>query len=396
MRAVVIGAGRIGCGLAGQLLRASGYQVTIITRSADVVKNLNHNGGYHVLLTSATECRIVTVDGIKAIAISDEAAAIAALTRADLIVTAVCSQNLPAIAPLIAQALSRREAPANVIAFENMPSVGECLRRLVASAMTEPGQVDRHGFSGAVISRMVTRRVGDPVQQMPLMFVGEAVEEFIVDRTALCAPLPKIRGMKLVDEYQPWVLQKLYTFSAGHATAAYLGWLKGYHYIHTAIHDPEIRKAVFSAMAEGQRGLAAKFGPEFARSRADLEAMVVRFENAHLNDPIVRVARDPHRKLAADERLVGAGRLAEAAGVFPQQLAMVAAAALCFSNSGNGKPCTACFEQSQAAVTLNEICGLDAAHGFGRIVAKSWAQLAPSLLPGNLLLSLHQRLWARV
>jgi len=396
MRAVVIGAGRIGCGLAGQLLRASGHEVTFITRSCDVVKNLRHNGSYHVLLTSETECRIVTVDGIKAIATSDKAAAITAVTRADLIVTAVCSQNLPAIAPLIAQALSRRETPANVIAFENMPSVGECLRRLVSSEMTQPWQVDRHGFSGAVISRMVTRRVGHPAQQTPLMFVGESVEEFIVDRTALRAPLPKIRGMKLVDEYQPCVLHKLYTFSAGHATAAYLGWLKGYHYIHTAIHDPEIRKAVFNAMAEGQRGLAAKFGQEFACSRAELEAIITRFENANLNDPIVRVARDPHRKLAADERLVGAGRLAEAAGVMPQQLALVAAAALCFSHSGNGQPCTACFEQSQTTEALNEICGLDAAHGFGRIVAKSWAQLAPSLLPGNLLLSLRQRLWARV
>jgi len=396
MRAVVIGAGRIGCGLAGQLLRASGHEVTFITRSCDVVKNLRHNGSYHVLLTSETECRIVTVDGIKAIATSDEAAAITAVTRADLIVTAVCSQNLTAIAPLIAQALSRRETPANVIAFENMPSVGECLRRLVSSEMTQPWQVDRHGFSGAVISRMVTRRVGHPAQQTPLMFVGESVEEFIVDRTALRAPLPKIRGMKLVDEYQPCVLHKLYTFSAGHATAAYLGWLKGYHYIHTAIHDPEIRKAVFNAMAEGQRGLAAKFGQEFACSRAELEAIITRFENANLNDPIVRVARDPHRKLAADERLVGAGRLAEAAGVMPQQLALVAAAALCFSHSGNGQPCTACFEQSQTTEALNEICGLDAAHGFGRIVAKSWAQLAPSLLPGNLLLSLRQRLWARV
>jgi mannitol-1-phosphate 5-dehydrogenase len=396
MKAVVIGAGRIGCGLAGQLLRASGYDVTFITRNPEVAKNLNRNGGYHVLLTSATECHIVSVDGVKAVAASDGVAATAALTRADLIVTAVCSQNLPAIAPLIAQALSRRETPANVIAFENMPSVGECLRRLIASSMAEPGQVDRHGFSGAVISRMVTRRVGDPAQQTPLMFVGEAVEDVIVDGTALRAPLPKIRGMKLVDDYQPWVLHKLYTFSAGHATAAYLGWLKGYHYIHTAIHDPEIRKAVFKAMGEGQRGLAAKFGQEFASSRADLEAIVARFGNASLNDPIVRVARDPHRKLAADERLVGAGRLAEAAGAFPQQLALVTAAALCFSNSGDGKPCTACFEQSRAAETLNDICGLDAGHGFGRIVAKSWAQLAPSLLPGNLLLSLNQRLWSRV
>jgi mannitol-1-phosphate 5-dehydrogenase len=394
MKAVVIGAGRIGCGLAGQLLRASGYEVTFVTRDPQVVENLNRNGCYHVLLTSSSRSEKLTVEGVKALAISNEAAVVEALAQAEVIVTAVCSQNLPAIAPLIAQGLALRSSAANVIAFENMPSVGACLRRLVASYMGE--DVDRHGFSGAVIGRVVTRRVGEPAEAGPFTFIGDSVEDFIVDRTALRGALPEIRGMKLVDNYQPWVLRKLYTFSAGHATAAYLGWLKGYHYIHTAIRDKEIRQAVLTAMREGQRGLAAKYGPEFGGSAEELKAIVARFENAAINDPIVRVARDPHRKLGADERLVGAALLAEQAGVIPEQLAMVTAAALCFSSSGQAQPCTSCFEHSQAAETLNRICGLNAAHGFGRTVVKSWAQLAPSILPGNLLLSLNQRMWARV
>ena len=54
--------------------------------------------------------------------------------------------------------------------------------------------------------------------------------------------------------------RKLFTYGAGHATCAYLGHLKGYRYIHSAVRDPEIRRTVLEAMAEGQRGLAAAYG----------------------------------------------------------------------------------------------------------------------------------------
>lgn len=395
MKAVVIGAGRIGCGLAGQMLSESGYQVTFVTRDPEVVANLNRNGCYQVLLSSRNKTETVTVRGFRALEIADRQAVIEAIREAAVIVTSVCSQNLPAVASLIAQGLAVHPGEANIIAFENMPSAGACLRRLVAS--TPAGaDVQRHGFSGTVISRTVTQRLGNPADPAPLRFVGDGVKDFVVDRTTLRAPLPEIKGMKLVDGYESWVLRKLYTFSTGHATAAYLGWLKGYHYIHTAIRDREIRQAVLTAMKEGQRGLAAKFGQEFAGDESELAAIISRFENAAINDPILRVARDPHRKLSRDERLVGAARLAEQAGVIPEQLAVVAAAALCFSNSGTPETCSACFEHSHAAATLNQVCGLDAAHGFGRSVVRSWAQLSPSLLPGNLLLSLKQRMWARV
>ena len=397
MKAVVIGAGRIGCGLAGQLFRSSGLDVTFITRNPETAANLNRNGKYHVLATSANAQQKITVDGIRAIHASDTGLAIAAIAEADVIATAVRVENLPAVAPLIAAGLSGKKTRSNVIAFENMEHVGACLRGLVAAAMAHPEEIEKHGFSGAVISRIVTRRIGNPGDDAPVTFVGDMVEEFIVDRTTLREPLPLIAGMKAVDNYHAFVLRKLYTFSAGHATAAYLGWLKGYHYIHTAIRDREIRRAVLAAMEEGQRGLAARFGKEFAGGPAELQAIVARFENAAINDPIDRVARDPHRKLGASERLVGAARMAEAAGIIPEQLALATAAALCFCGVGqHGNNCQVRAECAEVTAALNQICGLDAAHGFGRSVACSWELLAPSLLPGNLLLSLNSRMWARI
>src|SRR5204863_138892 len=82
--------------------------------------------------------------------------------------------------------------------------------------------------------------------------------------------------------------KKLYTFCAGHAAAAYFGALKGYRYVHSAIRDPEIRSAVLSAMEEGQRGLEQRYGPELAGDGAELEAIIARFENAALTDPVSR------------------------------------------------------------------------------------------------------------
>ncbi|MFQ5911666.1 MAG: hypothetical protein ACE5JS_00605 [Nitrospinota bacterium] len=56
--------------------------------------------------------------------------------------------------------------------------------------------------------------------------------------------------MIVAGDYAAWIRRKLYTFSAGHATCAYLGYLKVYHYSHTAIRDPEIQTALLTAMTE--------------------------------------------------------------------------------------------------------------------------------------------------
>ncbi|MBA2337856.1 MAG: hypothetical protein H0V96_08900, partial [Acidimicrobiia bacterium] len=172
---------------------------------------------------------------------------------------------------------------------------------------------------------------------------------------------------------------------------------KGYHYIHTAIRDPEIRREVSEAMREGQRGLATRYGQELAGGPEQIEQILGRFENPGLADPIARVGRDPARKLAAHDRLVGAARLAGQAGIPPQHLALAAAAALCFSNPsdlGSGELLRK-IEASGLGPSLRSVCGLNPRRGFGKQVHARWSELRQGWLPGNLLLSLDQLLWAR-
>jgi len=270
MRAVIIGPGRIGCGFAGQILRASGYELVFVGRG-EVVPALSRAGRYRVRLTDGRHSRELEVPGVRALDVSDAEGVSAAIAAADLVAVSVGPRNLTSIAPLLAAGLVRRSAPVNVIAFENCADPGGCLRD-AAFAQAPALRGAGHGFTGALVSRIVTRRIAEKGE--PLLFLGDPPTSFIVHGPSMCAPLPRIEGMQVVSDYGAWLMKKLYTFSAGHASAAYLGALKGYHYVHSAIRDPEIRAAVLAAMEEGQRGLLQRYGPEVAGDRAELEEIV--------------------------------------------------------------------------------------------------------------------------
>lgn len=395
MKTVVIGPGRIGCGFAGQLLRASGHEITFLGRDEALVNHLNRVGRYRVRLENERQSCDVVVDGVRAVRAAKADEAVRELAAADLIVTAVGPGNLPDTAPLIAQGLAKRNTPVNVIAFENLSDGGGTLRGHVARHLPADFPIAQHGFSGTVVSRAVTQRLGNPAEDEPLVFVGDPFFEFAVSRPALRVPIPAIEGMILAEDLTAWMKRKLYIYSAGHATCAYLGFLKGYHYIHTAIRDPEIRAAVLAAMREGQRGIAASYGTQFAGGETDLMTIVARFQNAALPDPIARVGRDPTRKLAPEDRLVGAARLAQEAGVRPEQLVLAAAAACCFDPAD---PSAAELQReirtSGLGAALQRVTGLDVRRGLGRLLEKRWEQLSRDWRRNNVLLSLDSLVWA--
>lgn len=395
MKTVVIGPGRIGCGFAGQLLRASGHEVSFLARNRELVNHLNRVQQYRVRLADGAEVRDIVVDSLRAVHMADSDAAVRELANADLIVTAVGAGSLPSIAPLLAEGLRQRSTPVNVFAFENLGDAGPCLRRLVGGHLQSGFPLDLHGFSGSVVSRAVTQRLGSTAGSEPLVFVGDPTSEFAVSGPDLRPPLPEIEGMIVADDLAAWMKRKLYIFSAGHATCAYLGFLKGYHYIHTAIRDPEVHAAVLAAMREGQRGIAALYGPEFAGNEDELLRIVARFKNATLCDSVSRVGRDPARKLASEDRLVGAAQLAHQAGIRPQQLGLAAAAACYFDpEDPSAARLQSEIEIAGLGAALRHVSGLDPSRGLGRLVQYYWVRLARGWQKDNVLLSLDRLLWA--
>jgi mannitol-1-phosphate 5-dehydrogenase len=392
MRAVVIGPGRIGCGFAGHVLAKSGYELVFVGRGS-IVEALDGAGAYEVRLVNGARSAEDVVTGVRALNV-DDPRAVEAIAEADLVAVSVGPNGLAAVAPLLAAGLARRATPVNVLAFENAPEAGPLLKRDV-EARLPANQVGRHGFSGALVARIVTRREGG-ARGEPLTFVGDPPCDFVVHGPALRAPLPAIVGMRVVDDYRAWVQKKLFTFSAGHATTAYLGALKGYRYVHAAIRDLEIRARVLAAMEEGRRGLEAQYGAEIAGTSRDLLAIVGRFENAALNDPIERVGRDPRRKLGCDDRIVGAALLAERAGVRPLRLALAAAAALCFQCPGDASACALQRDVAERgpSAAMASVAGIDPDSAVARLVMQHWRRLAAGRAPDAKLLSLDRRMWS--
>jgi mannitol-1-phosphate 5-dehydrogenase len=395
MKAVVIGPGRVGCGFVGQLLRASGYSVLFVGRDRQTLTYLNRAGRYRLRLVQEARIEEVIVDGVRAIAGSERRKLIGALAEADVIATAVGAANLPAVAALIADGLRRRRRPACVLAFENRPDAGPYLRTLVGRHLPDADAVVRHGFASALVSRVVSRKIIEPDDDLSLTFVGDPPATFVIDGRDLRHP-PAITGMTVAADYPACLRRKLFTYSAGHATCAYLGYLKGYRYIHSAVRDPEIRRTVLEAMAEGQRGLAVAYGPAFAGGRAELHGILARFDNAALDDPIARVARDPLRKLNPQDRLVGAARLASRAGVTPTSLATAVAAALLYSDPADAESVTVRRELDSIGVhrALERFSGIGHRSAFGRLVVAAYGRLAGGWWPDNRLLSLENVIWA--
>jgi len=93
-----------------------------------------------------------------------------------------------------------------------------------------------------------------------------------------------------------------------------------------------VRSVLEGALAESAQGIAACYGADPAWLQAHVDDLLRRFDNRVLQDPISRLARDPLRKLAPEDRLVGAARLAERAGLEPVHLAKGIAAALAYDH----------------------------------------------------------------
>src|SRR6185503_18856892 len=152
-----------------------------------------------------------------------------------------------------------------------------------------------------------------------------------IDSRVIVAGFPTIAGVEPVDNFGAHVERKLYTHNCAHAALGYLGWLRGIEFGWQALENVEVKSTVDDVLGETGAALVQKHGFDESEHRAHVNDLMGRFANRDLGDTCFRLARDPIRKLAPDDRLVGAARLCESQGVDPIALARVIASALRFS-----------------------------------------------------------------
>ena len=210
---------------------------------------------------------------------------------------------------------------------------------ITADATLAPEIGRRIGLGGSAVWRIVARReaTDDGVR-----FHANDEDECYVDVVGLLEGVPprdgSLPGISLVRGFDDRMVEKLWLFNAGHCAAAYAGWLAGHATIARAMADPAVRTGVEAVVAEASQAMAAyvagRPGSRPLPTRP-VASILDRYADERLDDPVGRVAREPRRKLAHHDRLIGPSVTCTASGLRPVALAAAAAQALAFEDSSD-------------------------------------------------------------
>jgi mannitol-1-phosphate 5-dehydrogenase len=384
-QAIIFGAGNIGRGFMGQLFSESGYRVAFVDVDRGLLDALNARGSYTIRLVTNEMTEAVEVGPVTALHSGDAEAVAEVVARAEIGATAVGAGVLKHVAPVVARGIARRAEigngePLNLILCENLHGAAGIFRGMVLSHLPEalhPFVSEHVGFVDTVIARMVPPLTPELRAEDPSLILVEPYKELPVDKEAFVGPIPPIAGMIPYSPFAFFTERKLYIHNAGHATLGYLGYLRGYEYGYEALSDDEIYFQARGAMEESALALTRKFRPPQGSLLANIDDLLRRFGNRALGDTILRLGRDPLRKLAPGDRLAGAALNCLEQGVTPVNLVTGLAAGLRFDHPADpvAGELQAILEAKGLPEALRQVTGISAESRAGAMISERYHEI---------------------
>jgi mannitol-1-phosphate 5-dehydrogenase len=338
-KVVVFGAGATGRGHVGLLAWQAGAQLVFADTNERLVRALQQAGSYRLDIHDGRTCRQIVVAGADYLSASQREAVSRQIVDADLVLTSVFDQNLPDVAITVALTAKHcREAgrtrPLNFIACENMQNSSSTLGRHVREELTgEDLDYCRHyfGFPDCMISRVVPQPEPDP-----LVITAEDYNEWTARREDFKGELPAwLMALQLVDNQDARLERKLFMHNGGHAICGYFGFHYGHCHVHEAVADPRVAQCVVGACDQIGEVVRRKHGFSAASIEEYKNDLYRRGAIPEMRDQILRVVRQPLRKLGGQERLVAPARLAFQYGLPRDQIVRGIVAALKYYHPGD-------------------------------------------------------------
>jgi len=361
---VVFGAGATGRGHVGLLAWQAGFEIVFVDKDPGLVETLQRAGRYTVHLFGGRQPRTVDVTGWRVYHYERRDEIAREILDADLVLTAVFDPNLPDVAQTLARAVQHaraagRRRPLNCLACENMMDSSSTLGKHVTSLLTAADLAfagEWFGFPDCMISRVVPRPEPDP-----LVILTEDYNEWTTRAEAFKGTKPAaMTALELVNNQTARLERKLLIHNGGHAICGYFGYHRGHQFIHQAVADPLVLEHVVNALDEigeivrQRHGFSAESINEY---KADLGR---RGAIAELQDQILRVVRDPIRKLSPRERLIAPAVMAEEYGLPRAWIVQGIVAALRYSHPQDAQSLQLAAEIRNLGLeaTLQKVCGL--------------------------------------
>jgi mannitol-1-phosphate 5-dehydrogenase len=310
---VIFGAGKIGRSFIGQLFSNGGYEVVFVDIDRFLVKEINYQKEYNVIIKGEKEKRI-PIFNVRAVHFSDDDAILDELDTADIAAVSVGQKGLPLVIPVLARSLERRQhrkpgSPIDLIIAENMRDSDTFIRQELMKLLPVNFSLEKSiGLIETSIGKMVPLMSQEQINQNSLAVFAEEYNTLILSRKDFLNPIPSLPGLAPKENIKAWVDRKIFVHNFGHAALAFLAAIKKPDYIFTweALADTDLYNEVFETMKEASNILNSMYPEEFTKE--DLENHILdllkRFANKALGDTLYRVGCDLSRKLGPEDRIV--------------------------------------------------------------------------------------------
>lgn len=338
--AAIIGAGKTGRGFLARLLsetQGAYGKIILIDRDEELVDRLNREKHFEVSFFGNTR-KPQTVSGFEAYTWENRGLQ-EALNRCEVIFVSVGGQNLKDVGERLKRLvpLSARA----VITAENASHPAETLKGYLG---------ENTAIAEGTVFCTTTEAEG-------LNISSENYPYFQCDKDALRGWEPSCDRIRPVAAFGDFLMRKLYTYNAASCVIAYLGFVKGYTEYSDAANDAEILQLLDANYAATNSVLCREFGydPEDQEEFAALSR--AKFLDRTIRDTVARNGRDPQRKLAPGERIMGPIALLRKYGEDASVLERTAAAALLFDD-GKESAWNRIRKEKSPGEILTDVCGL--------------------------------------
>lgn len=339
MKAMILGAGRIGRGFVSELLHANGVEITFFDSSSAMVEKLNEKKEYTIHVLGAEELN-THMEGVQAHLFYDIDAVSECWKEADFLFTACGGKNMGNVGETLAKAFKRLVKDnavhvSNIVTCENWIDPATDLKKAILDNLNAEEQKLFEEATGVSESVIMCTGTGAPDPDKVTNEMDTWVQNMRylpIDRDRIRGELPAWEYVEFVADFGDLLKQKIYTNNTSVATVSYLGKLKGLTYVADSANDPEIEPILDQVYEEINYALIHGMGISEESQIKFSKTAKAKYTDRAIVDLVDRIARDPIRKLGPQDRFIGPMKIALAAGIKPKAIALGAAAALYFDN----------------------------------------------------------------
>lgn len=399
---LIWGAGKIGRGFVAEAFYKGSFQLIFVDNDQKLIEKLRSQSSYSLINAKPGKDPVISeISDYTAHHISEIVQINKLVAEVSYIVVAVFPAAFDQLTTSLGKGIEVRalnEEPLDILLCTNARGANEQFGTLLRNQLSDRGKTyfDQHiGIVETIIMRVAVPTPDHFLSYGELSVTTNGFPYMPVNRSSFKKGVPEIPILKSINNFEAEETRKFYTYNMAHAVYAYTGLMQGCTTVTEAAANTVVKEEILGALNESAQALIAEYGFSKQEMEKWNQLVIANLTNPLLEDKLVRLGKDPLRKLSQSDRLVGPALLSKKHGLYPYYLTKAIARTLYFKcpEDNSTTELQTKLRLDGISATLTKIAGLQKDPELVSMVKRHYTHLQenPAIQEDIRLISLYKK-----